>query len=108
MFSKAAAEYEGVKVNKKLIDEHFLLSHKTPFCSHDEFANGNFDRMGARRSLDFYGAQINRISDAISVKRGELIRVKKLLQSRSNTADTATKYHYDDLILRINTALGIN
>ena len=54
------------------------------------------------------GSQINRISDAISVKRGELLRIKDLLQSRLGTSDVATKYHYKDLILRINTALGIS
>lgn len=66
------------------------------------------DRMGARRELNFYGSQLNRISDAISVKRGELLRIKDLLQSRLGTsADVATKYHYKDMILRINTALGL-
>lgn len=54
-----------------------------------------------------YGSQLNRISDAISVKRGELLRIKKLLQNRLGTSDTATRYHYEDMILRINTALGI-
>ena len=39
--------------------------------------------MGAPRVLNFYGSQLNRISDAISVKRGELLRIKKLLQNRS-------------------------
>lgn len=63
--------------------------------------------MGARRELSFYGGQVNRISDAISVKRGELLRIKKLLESRRNTSDTAARYHYDDMILRINTALGL-
>ena len=65
------------------------------------------DRMGAPRVLNFYGSQLNRISDAISVKRGELLRIKKLLQNRLGTSDTATRYHYEDMILRINTALGV-
>ena len=64
--------------------------------------------MGARRELSFYGGQVNRISDAISVKRGELLRIKRLLEARRNTSDTAARYHYDDMILRINTALGLN
>mgnify|MGYP003203448323 CR=1 FL=1 len=62
---------------------------------------------GAPRVLNFYGSQLNRISDAISVKRGELLRIKKLLQNRLGTSDTAARYHYEDMILRINTALGI-
>jgi hypothetical protein len=63
--------------------------------------------MGAHRELNFYGSQINRVSDVISVKRGELLRIKELLQSRLGTSDIATRYHYKDLILRINTALGM-
>lgn len=106
----AAAESEGVKVNKKLTDNHFLFDHQAPLCSCDDHAHRSVyaDRMGARRELNFYGSQINRISDAISVKRGELLRIKDLLQSRLGTSDVATKYHYKDLILRINTALGIS
>ncbi len=106
----AAAEPEAVKINKKIANEHFLLDHATPFCScyaAEQRALRQEDRMGAPRVLNFYGSQLNRISDAISVKRGELLRIKKLLQNRLGTSDTATRYHYEDMILRINTALGI-
>ena len=105
----AAAESEGVKINKQLTatSGNPYLFHHTPWCSHDEFAIEQTERMGARRELSFYGGQVNRISDAISVKRGELLRIKKLLESRRNTSDTAARYHYDDMILRINTALGL-
>lgn len=105
----AAAESEGVKINKQLTatSGNPYLFHHTPWCSHDEFVIEQAERMGARRELSFYGGQVNRISDAISVKRGELLRIKKLLESRRNTSDTAARYHYDDMILRINTALGL-
>ena len=105
----AAAESEGVKINKQLTTTsgNPYPFHHTPWCSHDEFAIEQAERMGARRELSFYGGQVNRISDAISVKRGELLRIKKLLESRRNTSDTAARYHYDDMILRINTALGL-
>ena len=105
----AAAESEGVKINKQLTatSGNPYLFHHTPRCSHNEFAIEQAERMGARRELSFYGGQVNRISDAISVKRGELLRIKKLLESRRNTSDTAARYHYDDMILRINTALGL-
>ena len=53
--------------------------------------------MGARRELNFYGSQLNRISDALSVKRGELLRIKDLLQSRLGTSDTATTVSYTHL-----------
>ena len=105
----AAAESEGVKINKQLTatSGNPYLFHHTPWCSHNEFAIEQAERMGARRELSFYGGQVNRISDAISVKRGELLRIKKLLETRRNTSDTAARYHYDDMILRINTALGL-
>ena len=105
----AAAENESVKFSKKLMNDHFLLDHQQAVCSCDEYAHRSLDadRMGARREVNFYGSQINRVSDAISVKRGELLRIKDLLQSRLGTSDVATKYHYKDMILRINTALGI-
>lgn len=105
----AAAEPEAVKINKKLAEEHFLIDHSNGFCSchaAEQRSLHNPDRMGAPRTLNFYGTQLNRISDAISVKRGELLRIKKLLQNRIATSDTATRYHYEDMILRINTALG--
>lgn len=105
----AAAENEGVKINKKLMENHFLLDNQQSLCTGEGHHNCSLkgDKMGARRELNFYGSQINRVSDAISVKRGELLRIKDLLQNRLNTQDMATKYHYRDLILRINTALGL-
>ena len=104
----AAAENEGVKINKNLVTSNnpYLL-HDQPRCSCDEFTFEYAERMGAKRELSFYGGQVNRISDAISVKRGELLRIKRLLEARRGGADTATRYHYDDMILRINTALGL-
>lgn len=104
----AAAENEGVKINKNLATSgNPYLLHEHPRCSCDEFTFEQAERMGGKRELSFYGGQVNRISDAISVKRGELLRIKQLLESRRAGADTATRYHYDDMILRINTALGL-
>ena len=64
-------------------------------------------RMGARRDISFYGSQINRTSDAISVKRGELLKIKELLKNRISVADEATRFHYKDIIIRIDNALNI-
>ena len=108
----AAAESEGVKINKKIMSHHFLLDNQLPLCSCDEYAHRaaqveDNGRMGAPRTINFYGSQINRISDAISVKRGELLRIKSLLERRVNTSDLAAQYHYRDMLLRIKTALGL-
>lgn len=53
-------------------------------------------------------SQIGRNSDAISVKRGELLRVMKLLKSKLTSGDAATRLHYEDVVLRIQTALGLS
>lgn len=97
----AAAEPEAVKINKKLMDAHPYL------CPSDCGKEDSHKLNGSARTLNFYGSQLTRISDAISVKRGELLRVKRLLLTRMSTADVATRYHYEDMVLRINTALGI-
>lgn len=99
----AAAKEEGIKVNKKLANEQFLNPDDSRLCR-----MANDDRSGGKRELDFYGSQVNRTSDAISVKRGELLKIKKLLKQRSNGASEAVKYHYDDIVLRIDNALNIN
>ena len=60
----------------------------------------------ASRTIDMGGTQTARVSDAISVKRGELLRILSLLKTKRNTGDTATRFHYEDVIMRIQTALG--
>ena len=85
----AAAESEGVKINKSLSDGSSLDS-------------------SAPRTLDITMKQISRTSDAISLKRGELLRILRLCKSKANTGDTATQMHYDDIALRIQTALGLS
>ncbi len=87
----AANESESIKINKKLIDRH-----GTPSLD------------SGQRTIDMGGSQVIRNSDAISVKRGELLRVRTLLKARRNGASLAAQMHYDDLVLRINTALGLN
>lgn len=106
----AASESQAAKDAKKLMeDNHFMFATQQPKCSCDEhqLRSLNSDRMGAQRTLNFYGIQVNRVSDAISVKRGELLRIHALLQKRVNVSDLAAQYHYKDLVLRINTALGL-
>ena len=67
------------------------------------------DEERSARNVNFYSGQSNRTSDAVSVKRGELLRVRELLQKRVNTtSDLAARYHYTDVLLRINTGLGLN
>ena len=84
----AAAEKEGVKINKSLADENGVST-------------------SAPRTVDMTMTQITRTSDALSVKRSELIRIMRLMKNRRTSGDLSTQMHYDDVILRIQTALGL-
>ena len=87
----AAAESEGVKIEKNLSGWD---------CLERELSTRS-------RIIELGNRQIRRTSDAISVKRGELMRIMRLLKSRRNGASRAAQLHYDDVILRIQTALGL-
>ena len=84
----AAAESEGVKINKHLTEDQQVSTSRS-------------------RTIDMTMTQITRTSDALSVKRSELIRIMKLMKSRTTTGDLSTQMHYEDVILRIQTALGL-
>ena len=103
----AAAESEGVKINKSLYaGQPWMAASQLPCTTANaDAANGEDNRHA--RLIDMYSTQINRLSDAISVKRGELMRILTLLKGKRNAADLATRYHYEDIILRIQTALGL-
>ncbi len=46
-----------------------------------------------------------RASEAISVKRGLLLRIERLMKAKVTGADPNTRYHYEDMLLRINKSL---
>ena len=103
----AAAESEGVKINKHLYEgQPWLESMLSPYgCAESRTASEDDSR--SARLIDMYSTQINRLGDAISVKRAELVKVLNLLKGKRNASDLPTRYHYEDLILRIQTALGL-
>lgn len=82
----AANAAEGVKINKTL--------------------TGNGISSG-RRTVMMTSTQVSRNSDAISLKRGEMLRIQRLLKSKLATGTLDARMHYEDIILRINTALGL-
>jgi hypothetical protein len=84
----AAAESEGVKINKHLIEDKSVSTSRP-------------------RTIDMTMTQITRTSDALSVKRSELLRIMRLMKSKAKTGDLSTQMHYDDVALRIQTALGL-
>lgn len=100
----AANEAEGVKINKKLHTGGLLLP-----CFLDCEAEENARSLSsAARTVEFTNTQVTRNSDALSVKRGELLRIYRLVRQRRAAAPAAAQMHYDDLALRIQTALGKN
>ncbi|WP_410493798.1 zinc-dependent metalloprotease [Chitinophaga eiseniae] len=72
------------------------------FCSFNLQTPAGEDR--ASRNMMYFA--VNRVSDAVSAKRGELTRLLQLLNSKKHNADRATADHYNDLIIRINQALN--
>lgn len=85
---------EPHSIGKCLCSHHLSEEHK---AEEKMFKNAN-------RRIKF--AHLSRSSDIISSKRGELLRIKKLLNQSKNTGDRATQYHYADMILRIEDALN--
>lgn len=95
----AAAQMEGVKINKRIFNSPAIIDSP-------EFNMPCHSLSSASRTIDMGGTQTARVSDAISIKRGELIRILSLLKSKRHSGDTATQFHYEDVIMRIQTALG--
>ncbi len=52
-------------------------------------------------------SSMGRVSEAVSVKRGALLRVLRLAEKNRNTGDQATRQHYEDVIVRIREALNL-
>ena len=58
------------------------------------------------QNLTMYFSGMKRLSEVGSAKRAELIKVKKIILIAKNTADEATRNHYEDMLIRLNKALG--
>ena len=88
-----------VKINKRIFNSPAIIDSP-------DFNMPCHSLSSASRTIDMGGTQTARVSDAISIKRGELIRILGLLKSKRHSGDTATQFHYEDVIMRIQTALG--
>ncbi len=75
--------------------------HLNQSCGANHYGEKNF-----KRNLLY--ATMNRVSDEVSVKRGELLKIRNLLKKKRNTGDETTRFHYQDLLLRIEEALSLN
>lgn len=103
----AAAESEGVKINKKIYEENPYIENRA-WCSCNEHSTDNKKLSSAPRLVVMGHTQINRNSDAISIKRGEMTRIIKLLKTRLNVNNSITRMHYEDIIMRIQAGLGLS
>ena len=90
----AASESEGVKMNKLLEDGLSSLCKETNLTSRP-------------RVLTITTPQLTRTSDVVSVKRGELMRIRTWAKARIGEGRTAVQMHCADLVQRIDTALGL-
>lgn len=57
------------------------------------------------RNLQF--SAMGRVTEAVSVKRGALLKVLRLAEKNRHTGDIATRQHYEDIIIRIKEALNV-
>ena len=58
------------------------------------------------QNLTMYFSGMKRLSEVGSAKRAELIKVKKIILVAKNAGDEATRNHYEDMLIRLNKALG--
>ena len=102
----AAAEEEGVKINKRLhAPLPALNTTALPCNAHGCSSAMNGDNRNARL-IDMYSTQ-STVSATPSVSNAErLMSILQLLKTTKHS-DPATRFHYEDMILRIQTALGL-
>lgn len=55
--------------------------------------------------ITLYFDGMKRLSEVGSVKRAELIKVRKILQEARYSGDENTRNHYEDMLIRLNTSL---
>ena len=106
----AADKGQGLKLNKNLAEKyehHPLLDDATNRCICCEESMVQRGLSSAPRTLKLSSGQVDRTGDAISIKRGEMIKILNLLKKKVKSANRETELHYLDLINRIQDALDL-
>ena len=106
----AADKGQGLKLNKNLAEKyehHPLLDDATKRCICCEESMVQRGLSSAPRTLKLSSGQVDRTGDAISIKRGEMIKILNLLKKKVKSANRETELHYLDLINRIQDALDL-
>lgn len=106
----AASESQGIKdiAARRLHDDAALTLPQDLGCFHSHEHDAAGEHPAGSRRVNFYGSQANRISDAISLRRGVLLEIRDMLNHRVRSAKGDTRNHYIDLLMRINTGLGLD
>ena len=100
----AAAEHEGVKINKGVEG----LENIEGLDRQDRVEIPGCASLTSRpRNIGFTSTQISRVSDVISLKRAELLRIRQWAKARMGNCTTAVQMHCSDIVQRIDTALGL-
>ena len=60
------------------------------------------------KNLTLYFEGMKRLSEVGSVKRAELIKVKKIIAKVQASGNQETRDHYADMLMRLNRALREN
>lgn len=64
--------------------------------------------MEERALANLHFTSMNRVSEAVSVKRGALLQVLRLAEQHRRNGAVETRNHYEDLIIRIREALNLD
>lgn len=80
-------------------DDGCRFAARQPVVEENEFSQMQLNQMQF--------SSMTRVSEAVSVKRGAMLKVLRLAEKNRNRGDEATRQHYEDLILRIKEALRL-
>lgn len=97
------------KVAKKSLQEvESIKAIQSPFaCDYGIEKLTSSKNVNEDSLRNIFVTSMSRTSDVAVEKRGELLRIKELLEKYKNVGDESTKGHYLDLIMRINQSLKL-
>lgn len=97
--SYPATKYQGVT------EQDNIASHSCSIGTQVVPKTAVIDQNKRLKSIDKHQG-LSRLSEDVSIKKGELSKVLKLLKRRVRTAHLPTRYHYLDLIRRVEHIIG--
>lgn len=71
-----------------------------------DYAHDHKHHATEEKNLTLYFEGMKRLSEVGSMKRAELLRVRKMIKAKQNSGDDATRNHYADMLIRLDKALN--